>query len=85
MLVLLCVIAALLYLRNLEQAAHAQRIDALNEESRALRVALDNGRLQHREAQATEEQLLRRIATQSAQVERLQTELAFFRQQKKAL
>ena len=48
-----------------------------------LQAALDLNRLKQQETQATEEQLLRRIATLSAQVERLQADLAFFRQQKK--
>jgi septal ring factor EnvC (AmiA/AmiB activator) len=81
---LLCVIGALLYLRGQEQAIHTQRIEALGRESQALRAELEQGRLQRQETQATEAQLLRRIATLSAQVERLQTDLAFFRQQKKA-
>jgi len=81
---LLCVIGALLYLRNHEQVAHARRVEALTQDSQALRAALGQSRLKRQEIQATEEQLLRRIATLSAQVERLQTDLAFFRQQKKA-
>ena len=81
---LLCVIGALLYLRSQEQTQHAQRIDALGLETQALKAELEQGRLQRQETHATEEQLLRRIATLSAQVERLQTDLAFFRQQKKA-
>lgn len=83
-LALLLVIGALLALRNHEQALHAQQVAALAEESRALRTSLEQRRLQGQESQATQEQLLRRIATLSAQVERLQTDLAFFRQQKKA-
>jgi len=81
---LLCVIGALLYLRNHEQVAHVRQVEALTQDSQALRAALGQSRLKRQEVQATEEQLLRRIATLSAQVERLQTDLAFFRQQKKA-
>ena len=84
MLALLCVIGALVYLRGHEHAVHAQRIAELREQSEALNAALERSRLQRQETQATEEQLLKRIATLSAQVERLHTELAFFRQQKKA-
>ncbi|NRF50211.1 hypothetical protein HRF68_21760 [Pseudomonas stutzeri] len=84
MLALLCVIATLLYLRLDEQANQAQQIDVLHQQNLALKAALEQARLQRQEGQATEEQLLRRIATLSAQVERLQTDLAFFRQQKKA-
>lgn len=81
--VLLCVIGALLYLRSHEQAAYAQRIDALQEERVVLQAALELSRLKRQETKATEEQLLKRIATLSAQAERLQADLAFFRQQKK--
>lgn len=82
-LVLLCVIGALLYLRNHEQAAHAQRVEALSQQRVKLQTALELSQLQRQETQATEEQLLKRIAALSAQAERLQTDLAFFRQQKK--
>ncbi len=81
---LLCVIGALLYLRDHELATHARQVEALMQDSQTLRAALGQSRLKRQEIQATEEQLLRRIATLSAQVERLQTDLAFFRQQKKA-
>ncbi len=81
---LLCVIGALLYLRSHEHSNYAQRTEALSRETLALKAELEQSRLQRQETQATEEQLLRRIATLSAQVERLQTDLAFFRQQKKA-
>jgi len=82
-LALVAVIVALLYLRSHEQAGHERQIDALKEERVLLQAALDLNRLKQQETQATEEQLLRRIATLSAQVERLQADLAFFRQQKK--
>lgn len=82
-LFLLCAIGGLLFLRNHEQVAHAQRIEALTQEGVALQTALELSRLQRQESQATEEQLLKRIAELSAQMERLQTDLAFFRQQKK--
>lgn len=81
---MLCLIAALLYLRDHENAAHQQRLTTLVAESQALQDALEQGRLQRQEAEATQEQLLGRIAQLSAQIERLQTDLAFFRQQKKA-
>ncbi|MCQ4262345.1 hypothetical protein CXK91_04795 [Stutzerimonas stutzeri] len=81
---LLCVIGALLYLRDHERSDHVQRLEAMARETSTLKAALEHSRLQRQETQATEEQLLRRIATLSAQVERLQTDLAFFRQQKKA-
>ncbi|WP_313024629.1 hypothetical protein [Pseudomonas lopnurensis] len=81
---MLCLVVALLLLRSEENAAHQRRIAAMAAENQALQAALEQGRLQRQEAQATEQQLLRRIAQLSAQIERLQTDLAFFRQQKKA-
>lgn len=83
-LALLCVIAALVYLRHHEHASHEQQMAALNQDRLMLSASLEQSRLQRQESQATEEQLLRRIAALSAQVERLQTDLAFFRQQRKA-
>lgn len=76
--------AALVILRLEDSAVHEDRLTALAAENRSLLDALEQGRLQHREAEATQEQLLGRIAVLSAQVERLQTDLAFFKQQKKA-
>ncbi|NKQ12516.1 hypothetical protein [Pseudomonas sp. SST3] len=83
-LVMLCMIAALVNLRISEGAAHEQQLIALTAENQSLQDALAQGALQHQEAEATQEQLLGRIAKLSAQIERLQTDLAFFRQQKKA-
>ncbi len=79
-----CLISALLYLRVLEHGAYEEQIAALDTENQALRDALEQRRLQRQEAEATQEQLLGRIAKLSAQIERLQTDLAFYRQQKKA-
>lgn len=81
---MLCLTGALFYLRVIEQGAYAQQIAALDAENQALRNSLEQRRLQRQEAEATQEQLLGRIAKLSAQIERLQTDLAFFRQQKKA-
>lgn len=74
---------AALLLRLDDSGARERQLAGLAAENRSLATALEQGRLQQREAQATEEQLLRRIAELSAQVKRLQTDLAFFRQQKK--
>ncbi|MFV0456790.1 MAG: hypothetical protein ACK5NQ_17710 [Pseudomonas sp.] len=82
-LALVAVVVALLYLRSHEQAGYGRQVDALKEEHMLLQAELDLNRLKQQETQATEEQLLKRIATLSAQVERLQADLAFFRQQKK--
>ena len=76
-------IAAALFMRLDENGAREQQLAALAAENHSLAAALEQSSLQQREAQATEEQLLRRIAELSAQVKRLQTDLAFFRQQKK--
>lgn len=83
MFLVLCLIAAALFLRLDEHGTREQQLAALAAENRTLAAALERSSLQQREAQATEEQLLRRIAELSAQVKRLQTDLAFFRQQKK--
>ncbi|MGE4408404.1 hypothetical protein [Pseudomonas sp.] len=82
--VLLCLIAALLLLRDHEKTVHEQRVAGVLAENQGLRDALERGRLQRQEAEATQAQLLKRSAQLSAQIERLQTDLAFFRQQKKA-
>ena len=74
--------AALVILRLEDSAVHEDRLTALAAENRSLLDALEQGRLQYREAEATQEQLLGRIAVLSAQVERLQTDLAFYKQQK---
>lgn len=79
-----CLIGALLYLRVEQNAAHAVQLAALAAENQSLQDALAQGQLQNQEAEATQEQLLGRIAKLSAQIERLQTDLAFYRQQKKA-
>ncbi len=77
-----CLIAAALLVRlDGGDAGEPQRA-ALVEENRTLKAELEQRRLQQQEAQATQEQLLRRIAEMSAQIKRLQTDLAFFRQQK---
>lgn len=80
---MLCLIGALLYLHVTERGAYEQRVATLDIENQALRDALEQSRLQRQESEATQEQLLGRIAKLSTQIERLQTDLAFFRQQKK--
>lgn len=82
LLLVLCLIAAALFVRLDESAAHERQLAALVAENRALKADLEQSRLQQQEAQATQEQLLRRIAELSAQAKRLKTDLAFFRQQK---
>lgn len=83
-LVMLCMIAGLLNLRISERASHERQLAALTAENQSLQDAVAQGLLQYKEAEATQDQLLGRIAKLSAQIERLQTDLAFFRQQKSA-
>ncbi|EIK54307.1 hypothetical protein YO5_04232 [Stutzerimonas stutzeri TS44] len=82
-LLLLAVIAGLLWWRHVDGSAHAQHVAQLAAANQALQATLAQGRLQTQEIQATNAQLLRRNAQLSARIEQLQTELAFFRQQKK--
>lgn len=81
-LLVLCLVGAALFLRLDESATRERQLADLAAENRTLKAALEQSSLQQREAQATEEQLVRQIAEQSAQIKRLQTDLAFFRQQK---
>lgn len=81
-LLLLGLNGTLVHLRLADADAHEHQLMVLDAENRSLKQALEQGRLQRREAEATQEQLLGRIATLSGQVERLQTDLAFFKQQK---
>lgn len=83
-LMMLCLLASLLYLRWEDGADRDRQIVQLAGENHTLRAALSQSRLQEQEAEATQEQLLSRIAKLSAQIERLQTDLAFFQQQKKS-
>lgn len=81
---MLCLIAGLLYLRMHESAVHDQQLARLVSENQVLQGVFEQRQLERQEAEATQEQLLGRIAQLSAQVDRLQTDLAFFRQQKNA-
>ncbi|CAD5107988.1 hypothetical protein [Zestomonas carbonaria] len=81
-LLLVCLVVAPFYLWIEERQDLSRQLAALREENRDLEARLQRSELLQREAQATERQLVRRNADLSAQVERLSTELAFFRQQK---
>ncbi|MCQ2030226.1 hypothetical protein [Stutzerimonas zhaodongensis] len=83
-LVMLCGFAGLLYMRWEDGTDQARQLQELASDNQKLREALSQSRLQEQEAEATQEQLLSRIAGLSAQIDRLQTELAFFQQQKKS-
>lgn len=76
----LALLGALL-LRETEQQAHAQQRSAMLADNQRLREQLEEERLQKREEQAAQEQLLRRIGVMSAQIKQLKTDLAFYRQQ----
>lgn len=84
LLLALSVIAGLLYLRFDDGAAYARQRAELVAQQQMLKDTREQQRLERQEAEATQEQLLGRIAQLSVQVEQLQTDLAFFRQQKKA-
>ncbi|MHB9797957.1 hypothetical protein ACYCAX_09100 [Pseudomonas sp. MT3] len=59
-----------------------QRIETLQAENARLAAALEERRLQGDQDRANREQLMRRIDAMSAEIKKLKTELAFFRQQK---
>ncbi|WP_343574808.1 hypothetical protein [Pseudomonas sp.] len=69
-------------LRTHDDGQASQRIEALEAENASLTAALEERRLQGEEDQANREQLMRRIDAMSAEIKKLKTELAFFRQQK---
>lgn len=81
---MLCLVVGLLVLRDHESAAHEQQLAKLVDENQALQGVSEQRQLERQEAEATQEQLLGRIAQLSAQIDRLQTDLAFYRQQKSA-
>lgn len=83
LVLVLGLLAAVLWLRLDARTTHEQQLAALVAEKHRLQAELEQSHLQLREAQAAEAQLLRRIAEMTTQVKRLQTDLAFFRQQKK--
>lgn len=60
----------------------AQELVALHAQIAQLTADLEEKRLQVEEDHANGEQLMRRIDAMSAEIKKLKTELAFFRQQK---
>ncbi|MFV3307307.1 hypothetical protein ACNFBT_18735 [Pseudomonas sp. NY15181] len=76
------VLAGNYLLRSHDDGQMRQRIEALEAENANLTSALEERRLQGEEDQANREQLMRRIDAMSAEIKKLKTELAFFRQQK---
>ena len=85
LLALSLVLLATLLLRGAEQQAQAEQHAALMTDNQHLREQLKQERLQEREEQAAQEQLLRRIGVMSAQIKQLKTDLAFYRQQEKPI
>lgn len=68
--------------RSGQEAELQARIAQLQAQNGVLTQALEQQRLRQSEAQATREQLGRRIDEMSAQIKKLKTSLAFYRQQK---
>lgn len=81
---LVVVLLLLLVTAWLAQQWHGQvqRAAALQADNLRLQQALEQQRLQMREAEASQAQLLQRISELSARTQALETELAFYRQQK---
>lgn len=81
-IVLSAALAGAYLLRTQDDGQMRQRIELLEAENARLNAALDERRLQGEEDGANREQLMRRIDAMSAEIKKLKTELAFFRQQK---
>ncbi|AGI22928.1 hypothetical protein H681_05240 [Pseudomonas sp. ATCC 13867] len=81
-LVLSAVLAGACLLRAEDDGQVRQRIETLQAENARLAAALEERRLQGDQDRANREQLMRRIDAMSAEIKKLKTELAFFRQQK---
>lgn len=69
-------------LRARDDGQARERIDLLETQNAELERDLEEKRLQGEEDRANREQLMRRIDAMSAEIKKLKTELAFFRQQK---
>lgn len=69
-------------LRARDDGQVREHIDALEAQNAELAQELEEKRLQAEEERANREQLMRRIDAMSAEIKKLKTELAFFRQQK---
>ncbi|MDN6857865.1 hypothetical protein QO207_14795 [Pseudomonas sp. CAN2814] len=59
-----------------------ERIETLEAQNAELTEAIEEKRLQGEEERANREQLMQRIDAMSAEIKKLKTELAFYRQQK---
>lgn len=81
LLALLGLIAGVLWLRLEREDQHQRQLAALQGEIGQLRATLAQQELQQREAEAAQQQLVRRNGDLAAQVKRLKTDLAFYRQQ----
>lgn len=85
-LVVIALLAGAYLLRAQDEGQMRERIAALEatnaELTEKLGAALEEKRLKGEADQANSEQLMRRIDVMSAEIKKLKTELAFFRQQK---
>ncbi|WP_256676073.1 hypothetical protein [Pseudomonas sp. SCB32] len=81
-LVLSALLGGAYLLRAQDDGQMRERIETLEAENASLTAALAEWRLQGDEDRANREQLMRRIDAMSAEIKKLKTELAFFRQQK---
>ncbi|MGE9761400.1 MULTISPECIES: hypothetical protein [unclassified Pseudomonas] len=82
---LAAVLAGLWFVRGLDDSQgqkHADELHALQEQVVQLTAELEEKRMQGEEDRANREQLMRRIDSMSAEIKKLKTELAFYRQQK---
>ncbi|PJI50111.1 MAG: hypothetical protein CTR55_05940 [Pseudomonas sp.] len=82
LLILAALILAGWQLRVRDGGQMRERIDALEAQNAELTQTLEEKRLQAEEERANREQLMLRIDAMSAEIKKLKTELAFFRQQK---
>ncbi|WP_447752964.1 hypothetical protein [Pseudomonas nicosulfuronedens] len=82
LLILAALILAGWQLRVRDGGQMRERIDALEAQNAELTQTLEEKRLQGEEDRANREQLMRRIDAMSAEIKKLKTELAFYRQQK---
>lgn len=81
-LLLVAVLTSAYLLRAQDDSQMRERIETLEARNAELIVALEEKRLKGDADRANSEQLMRRIDVMSAEIKKLKTELAFFRQQK---
>lgn len=82
LLLLLAALVALFCWRDERLLQAMQRVERLTSENQHLQAELGRQQLRQHEAESAQQQLVTRNAELSAEIKRLKTELAFFRQQK---